>query len=148
MIIAGITISVLTWVLGFHRMSGNYMFPSIKDGDLCITYKLEKYVTGDVVAYYDCNGLLKIGRIIAVEGQEVNFPKEGGYTVDNYQPTEEITYQTFGVDGIKYPMRVGENEFFIMNDFRSDKNDSRKNGAIKESRICGKLIFLLRRRGF
>lgn len=139
---------VLTYVLGFHRMTGNNMFPFVKDGDLCIVYKLDEYTTGDVVAYKTKSGKIKIGRIVAVGGQEVNFPKDGGYTVDGYQPAEEITYQTFGADGVKYPTEVGKDEFFIMNDFRSDTDDSRQAGSIKESDICGKLLFLIRRRGF
>ena len=139
---------VLTYVLGFYRMTGNNMFPFVKDGDLCIVYKLDEYTTGDVVAYKNKNGKTKIGRIVAVGGQEVNFPKDGGYTVDGYQPAEEITYQTFGADGVKYPTEVGKNEFFVMNDFRSDTDDSRQIGSIKESKIYGKLLFLIRRRGF
>lgn len=139
---------VLTYVLGFYRMTGNNMFPFVKDGDLCIVYKLEEYTTGDVVAYRDDEGKVKIGRIVAVSGQSVDFPKEGGYTVDGYQPAEEITYQTFGADGVKYPVEIGKNEFFIMNDFRSDTDDSRQIGSIKVSDIRGKLLFLIRRRGF
>lgn len=139
---------VLTYVLGFYRMTGNNMFPFVKDGDLCIVYKLDEYTTGDVVAYKNKNGKTKIGRIVAVGGQEVNFPKDGGYTVDGYQPAEEITYQTFGADRVKYPTEVGKNEFFVMNDFRSDTDDSRQIGSIKESKIYGKLLFLIRRRGF
>ena len=139
---------VLTYVLGFYRMTGNNMFPFVKDGDLCIVYKLEEYTTGDVVAYRDDEDKVKIGRIVAVSGQSVDFPKEGGYTVDGYQPAEEITYQTFGADGIKYPVEVKKNEFFIMNDFRSDTDDSRQIGSIKVSDIRGKLLFLIRRRGF
>ena len=139
---------VLTYVLGFYRMTGNNMFPFVKDGDLCIVYKLEEYTTGDVVAYRDDEGKIKIGRIVAVSGQSVDFPKEGGYTVDGYQPAEEITYQTFGANRVKYPIKVGKNEFFVMNDFRSDTDDSRQIGSIKESDIRGKLLFLIRRRGF
>lgn len=147
-VLAGIITAVLTWVLGLHRMTGNNMFPFIKDGDLCILYKLEEYTTGDVVAYRNEKGTVRIGRIVAVAGQDVDFPEEGGYTVDGYQPTEEITYQTFGAEGVKYPAHVGEGQYFVMNDFRSDTDDSRKNGAINASQVCGKLMFLIRRRGF
>ena len=145
---AAIAFVVLTYILGLHRMTGNNMFPFVKDGDLCIVYKLDDYYTGDVVSYYDNNGKLKIGRIVAAAGQEVNFPDEGGYTVDGYQPTEEITYQTFGAEGVKYPIEVGENEVFIMNDFRSDTKDSREIGPVKKTDIDGKLMFIVRRRGF
>ena len=143
-----IVVIVLTWILGLHRMTGNNMFPFVKDGDLCIAYKLDDYTTGDVVLYRNDEGKMKLGRIVAVGGQSVDFPKDGGYTVDGYQPSEEITYQTFGANGVKYPIDVGNDEVFIMNDFRSDTDDSRQFGGVKKSDIDGKLLFLIRRRGF
>ena len=143
-----IVVIVLTWILGLHRMTGNNMFPFVKDGDLCIVYKLDDYTTGDVVLYRNDEGKMKLGRIVAVGGQSVDFPKDGGYTVDGYQPSEEITYQTFGADGVKYPIDVDDDEAFIMNDFRSDTDDSRQFGGVKKSNIDGKLLFLIRRRGF
>ena len=143
-----IVVIVLTWILGLHRMTGNNMFPFVKDGDLCIAYKLDDYTTGDVVLYRNDEGKMKLGRIVAVGGQSVDFPKDGGYTVDGYQPSEEITYQTFGSNGVKYPIDVGNDEVFIMNDFRSDTDDSRQFGGVKKSDIDGKLLFLIRRRGF
>lgn len=147
-VLAIIVVIVLTWILGLHRMTGNNMFPFVKDGDLCIVYKLDDYTTGDVVTYRDDEGKMKIGRIVAVGGQSVDFPKDGGYIVDGYQPSEEITYQTFGADGVKYPIDVGDDEVFIMNDFRSDTDDSRQFGGVRKSDIDGKLLFLIRRRGF
>ena len=143
-----IVVIVLTWILGLHRMTGNNMFPFVKDGDLCIVYKLDDYTTGDVVLYRNDEGKMKLGRIVAVGGQSVDFPEDGGYTVDGYQPSEEITYQTFGADGVKYPIDVDDDEAFIMNDFRSDTDDSRQFGGVKKSDIDGKLLFLIRRRGF
>lgn len=143
-----IVVIVLTWILGLHRMTCNNMFPFVKDGDLCIVYKLDDYTTGDVVLYRNDEGKMKLGRIVAVGGQSVDFPKDGGYTVDGYQPSEEITYQTFGADGVKYPIDVDDDEAFIMNDFRSDTDDSRQFGGVKKSDIDGKLLFLIRRRGF
>ena len=143
-----IVVIVLTWILGLHRMTGNNMFPFVTDGDLCIVYKLDDYTTGDVVLYRNDEGKMKLGRIVAVGGQSVDFPKDGGYTVDGYQPSEEITYQTFGADGVKYPIDVDDDEAFIMNDFRSDTDDSRQFGGVKKSDIDGKLLFLIRRRGF
>lgn len=147
-VLAIIVVIVLTWILGLHRMTGNNMFPFVKDGDLCIIYKLDDYTTGDVVLYRNDEGKMKLGRIVAIGGQSVDFPKDGGYIVDGYQPSEEITYQTFGADGVKYPIDVGNDEVFIMNDFRSDTDDSRQFGGVKKSDINGKLLFLIRRRGF
>lgn len=141
--------SLCTWILCFHRMTGNRMFPAVRDGDLCVFYRLESCGLGDVVLYEDGKGTLRVGRIAAVGGQTVDFPETGGYEVDGYQPLEEIPYETYAAEeSIGYPIVLGEDEIFLLNDFRSDTSDSREVGPVKASRIKGKLLVLLRRRGF
>lgn len=141
---------VLTYVIGFYRATGNSMFPSIKDGDLCILYKIEESHTNDIVLYKTSDGKERLGRIVAVGDQKVNFPEEGGYTVNDYQPAEEITYETYRAkkSDMKYPITLEKDEYFILNDYRSDTSDSREYGVVKKEDIEGKLIFILRRRGF
>lgn len=58
------------------------MFPSVRDGDLGIFYRLTDCYTDDVVLYTDKTGQVTVGRIIAVGGQTVEFFKDGGYEVD------------------------------------------------------------------
>lgn len=141
--------ALCTWILCFHRMTGNRMFPAVRDGDLCVFYRLENCGLGDVVLYEDEDGSLRVGRIAAVGGQTVNFPETGGYEVDGYQPLEEIPYETYAAeDGIGYPLALEEDEFFLLNDFRQDTSDGREIGPVKAGQIKGKLLVLLRRRGF
>ena len=150
-LIVVITIFIVSnYILYFKRMSGNNMFPSIRDGDLCIFYRLDKCYVDDVVIYEDNNGYTKIGRIRGTGGQKIDFPENGGYMIDDYQPTETIPYKTYRAKDseIEYPIVLAEDEKFILNDFRSDAGDSRSSGQIKESQIKGKLIFVLRRRNF
>ena len=149
-LIAGIIYLLLLYVFSVKRMTGNSMFPAIKDGDLCIFYKLEDYYTSDVVLYKTEGNDLKTGRIIAIKGQEVNFPEYGGYTINGFQPSEEILYQTYKENGsdVKYPLTVEPDTYFILNDFRTDTVDSRSYGLIKKEQLLGKLIFVLRRRNF
>ena len=75
---------------------------------------------------------------------------EGRDLVNGYQPAEEVLYETYrdNESGIKYPVTLAEDEYFILNDYRDDTADSRAYGPIKASAIKGKVIFLLRRRGF
>ena len=137
------------YVLTPQRITGNGMSPFVRDGDLGIFYQLEKPRTGEVVLYKDSDGKVKPGRIAAVGGQEVDFPEEGGYTVDGYAPNEEITYETHPAnDGPTYPLTVPEEEYFILNDFRQMTDDSRQEGCIKKSQIIGTLELLFRRRDF
>ena len=49
---------------------------------------------------------------------------------------------------VKYPIKLKDGQYFILNDFRENKNDSRTFGVIEQEQVKGKLLFLLRRRSF
>lgn len=140
---------VLTYAIALHRMTGNSMFPNVKDGDLCVFYRPSALSIGEAVLYTDENGEMKVGRIVAFPGQEVDFPEAGGYLINGYSPSEQIPYKTYKSEknGIRYPVLLAEDEYFIMNDFRSDTSDSRENGKVKKEQIKGSLVFIFRRRG-
>lgn len=146
----GTVTAVFTCILSLYRMTGNSMFPSVRDGDLCLFYRLEDCHLNDIVLYENADGKKKLGRIIAIEGQTVAFPENGGYEVNGCQPAEEIPYETYPAENstVNYPLTVPENSFFILNDYRSDSSDSRQYGVVSETQVIGKLLFLLRRRGF
>ena len=138
---------VLTFVFGVHRLSGNNMYPALKDGDLCITYKLEEYHVGDIVAY-NIDGELKFGRIIARVGDTIDGDEEGILLNGSYL-NEEIFYPTTILDtNIQLPTTLKDNEFVILNDYREDMNDSRTYGIFSKDSLKGKIIFIFRRRGF
>ncbi len=138
------------WMFRPVYITGNRMFPAVKDGDLCVIYRNGDYYTGNLVVYRADDKTLRAGRIAAAAGQEINFPEGGGYTVDGYQPAEDIAYPTYQAreSAVKYPLTVPENSFFILNDFRSDDDDSRSCGCVAEKDILGRVVFLCRRRGF
>ena len=140
---------VITYVVALHRMTGNNMFPNVKDGDLCIFYRPAKLSLGDAVLYTDENGVRKVGRLVAFPEQEIDFPEEGGYLINGYSPSEQIPYETYKSEkkSVRYPILLGEEEYFIMNDFRQDTADSRENGVVTKDRILGNLVFIFRRRG-
>ena len=148
-IIALIIFLVLHFVIAIYRVDDNNMFPMMKDGDFCILYKLDDYYMNNVILYKTDQGN-KLGRIVAIGGQEVDFPEEGGFLVNGYMPSEEIMYQTFKAEEspVNYPIYVDEGSYFVMNDFRSDTKDSRQFGLVKKEDIIGKMLFILRRRSF
>jgi len=148
--IATVIAVVLIWILALYRMTGNSMFPSVRDGDLCVFYKLGPCTANEVILYEDAAGTLRTGRIVATGGQTVDFPEQGGFTVNGIQPLEEIPYETYAAQdsAVTWPLTLAEDEVFVLNDFRADTRDSRESGAVPVSRIRGKLLVLLRRRGF
>jgi signal peptidase I len=122
------------------------MYPAIRDGDLAIMFKLEEYKINEVVAY-ESDGEVKLGRIVGMPGSEISYD-EGGFMVDGIYPAEQVFYPTEFDEDFEMPYYIDEDHYFIMNDFRSDKNDSRTFGAVEKNKLKGKLIYLFRRRGF
>lgn len=139
---------VLIFVICPFRMNDNTMFPSFRNGDLGIFCKLMSCQTNDIILYEDSNGKLKVGRIVAVGGQTVVFNENGGFQIDGYTPSEEIPYETYADNVSNYPLVLTNDQFFVLNDFRSIQTDSRQFGPIDKSQIKGKLVFLWRIRGF
>lgn len=148
---------ILQYVLGFYYLRGNYMFPAMRDGDFLITYKLEEAVLNDVVVYNvrEKGKLVKrVGRLIAKSGDIVSFNEDGELLVNGYAPSEEIFYASLpdSKSDIKYPYTVPDGEVFILNDYRSGASDSYKDSrdysSIRVSDLKGKVLLLIRRRGF
>lgn len=133
-------------------MSGNTMSPYVRDGDLTIYNRMdrENIYLNDVVLYEDADGKEHVGRVVAGNGQEVDFPEEGGYRINGYLTSEEILYETYAAENseVSYPIELGEDEYFILNDFRSMTSDSREFGAVKRSQIKGKILCLFRWRNY
>lgn len=140
---------VLIFILGVHVNHTNDMVPSFKDGDLIITYKLDRQMYSDLaVAYKNPSNNIQFGRIIGVPGDKINILDDGSYTINGNIPLESIYYNTYPGEGITYPYTVPENSYFIMNDYRDNINDSRTYGAINKKDIEGPIFLELRRRGF
>lgn len=133
------------FVFGMARVSGNSMYPSVRDGDLCIFFRLEDYHVGDIVRYADQSGQVRLGRITVMNGEfdiRENRPMLDGAVI-----SEDVVYET-PPGTYPLPVNIGEGEYWIMNDFRSDTEDSRDFGPVEEKDISGKVLFLFRRRGF
>lgn len=141
---------IFTYVFAVHRMNGNSMFPKVCDGDLVITYRLGTVHKDDVVLYRTRDGITRVGRVVAMPGSRVDISEAGELTVDGGVAQEEIFYPTAKADGssVTYPLTAGDDQYIILNDYRSDAEDSRTFGAIDAKDLEGSAIFVMRRRGF
>lgn len=141
-------ILLFTFVLDIKIQYGNNMYPAIRDGELVITNRLA-HSDVETPVIYKHDGKKKVGRIIATEGQVVSINGNGKLLINGVQPAEEIFYKTSKADSkIKYPYIVPSGHVFILNDYRSDMNDSRTYGAIATSDVHGPVLLTIRRRGF
>lgn len=150
-IIIGAILIVYFFVVGIIPQHGNQMFPAIKDGDLVLTFRLtQSYETTAVVAYKDPNGQKRIGRLVGMPGDTVDITEEGRLVLNGLVASEEIFYPTTrGGDEIgQLPVTVPENCYFILNDHRSELDDSRSYGLISKDQMMGQAFWMFRRRSF
>lgn len=135
-----------TCVIGVYVNHSNSSYPMIKDGDLCITYRLGDLREGEEIAY-EYEGKIRFGRIVAMSGDVVEI-KDDVITVNGYNVLEDVVYPTTSEGSqIIYPYTVSENTVFVLNDYRDDVSDSRSFGAIPLKDTRGKVVFIMRRRG-
>lgn len=145
-ITAIVIVVLLTFICGVYVNHSNSAYPMLKDGDLCITYKLADLVKGDEIAYVR-DGKIKFGRIVAVAGDTIDI-SEDTITVNGMGVFEDTVYPTTSEgSSISYPYIVSADTVFVLNDYRDDITDSRTYGGIPLSDTKGKVVLVLRRRG-
>ncbi len=69
--------------------------------------------------------------------------------MDGMIPAEKVFYPTAPLpdSGITWPYEMRVREIFVLDDFRTEGNDSRMFGGLHESDLLGKVIYIFRRRG-
>ncbi|MBQ2952511.1 MAG: signal peptidase I [Clostridia bacterium] len=140
----------LTFVMGIHVHEGNRMYPFLMDGDLLITYKLEAYQVGDVVAYrHPETGKTEISRIVAMGDGVIQVTAYGELLINGVAPAERVFYPTAPLDGenVEYPYTMRRGGYFVLDDYRTEGDDSRRFGQLLEEDLLGKVVYVFRRRG-
>ena len=117
---------IFLFIFGICRCSDNMMSPAFKDGDLVVYYRLQKeYQPSDTVVL-EKDGETQVRRIIAKAGDEVDMT-EDGLKINGYlQQENEIYTETLPyTEGISFPITIGEDEYFVLGDNRTNAKDSR-----------------------
>lgn len=148
-IIVVAVILLLQFVGEIHVLHSNDMFPALRDGDLCITYKLQKPISEEIIAF-EADGKVRFGRVVGVEGDVIDISEEGQYTINGNIPYETVFYDTKRVENstIQYPYTVEAGSYFVLCDQRETGHDSRAYGAIPATDVKGTVVLMLRHRGW
>lgn len=138
---------VFTQIFLLMQVKGNGMFPSVKDGDLVLAFRLQQeYAKNDVVVF-TTEGKTYVGRIVARENDVVTLDESGTLLVNGTVQSGEILYPSYAEGDLEYPYLVPEGHVFVMGDYRTQTTDSRNLGPIAMEDVKGKVITILRRRG-
>lgn len=146
--VAIVVVSLFTYIFGFHRVKNLEMEPSITGGDAVVYYRMnKKFFIGDVVVY-EYKGVKQLARVVALPNDEVDVDEKGLKVNNTYQYEPKVYKSTLAFEkGVKFPVKLKEDEYFIMGDNRDSAKDSRLFGGIKMKDILGKVFFILRNRG-
>ena len=129
---------------------GNSMSPVLTSGDNLIvdrmapkTHELKRY---DIVmfTYLYKERTYFIKRVIGLPGETVQIADDGtilinGKALDDNYGTEKITDPGLA----EYPVKLKDNEYFVLGDNRNHSEDSRFSdvGAVRKEQIVGRVIY-------
>ncbi|HCS93679.1 MAG: signal peptidase I [Bavariicoccus seileri] len=139
-----------TYVFAQYRVSGDSMYPTLKNGERVFANKLESINRFDVVVFDapDANEEY-VKRVIGIPGDEITHLDGKLFVNDQLVPEEfinsEPTDESQNFDGngdfsmiaVTGELTVPEGKLFVLGDNRSNSNDSRNFGFIDEKNAHG-----------
>ena len=148
---AAVFSAAFIFVFGICAVRGDDMHPCVKDGDLVISLKLCSYGLNDLALWKDPeSGRTRVSRIVGLPGFTIDISASGELLTNGFVPSEEVFYRTDRAEGsdVEYPLVLGGDEYFLLDDRRPAGRDSRLFGPVRRNELLGKAVFLFRRRGF
>lgn len=144
---------LLTFVARIITVDGSSMSPTYENGDRVLATSLAGPADqGDVVILVNVLEEPIIKRVVATEGQTVDFDEDMGELVVDGQPLTGETYHiangiTYVPDRpgevLEFPQTVPEGCVFVLGDNRQNSKDSRfaEVGMVDCRNILGKVVF-------
>ncbi len=144
---------VFTFCFRVVTVAGSSMYPYFQDGDRVLVTP-GSVGTGDVVVAIHVLEEPIIKRVIATQGQLVDFDEDAGMVLIDGSPLDEtifglengLTYLPYSREGIMdFPQRVPPGCVFVLGDNRPVSEDSRfqEIGMVDRRNILGKAVFRL-----
>ena len=147
--LAVVFLLLFTFVFGLYRNQDGDMFPSVRDGDLVVFYRLDSDYHASDCLVLDYQGKRSVRRVIAIAGDTVDITEEGLSINGTLQYEPNIYENTFRYEsGQDFPVTLQEGEVFVMGDARDNATDSRVYGPVRVKDVLGKVMMIIRRREF
>lgn len=140
---AAVAVLVATLWLPVLQIFGASMTPTLEEGQIVVSVKVDAMEPGDIVAFYYGNKVL-IKRYIAGPGSWVEIQEDGTVLIDGEILEEPyLTEKSLGICDLEFPYQVPDGTYFLMGDQRETSVDSRHSsvGCIAEDEIVGKIVY-------
>lgn len=134
-------------IVGLINAPNSDMSPNIKAKDLLLYYRLDKNYKAQDVVVLEKNNTTYIGRVVAAGGDTVEISDSEKLIINGNMVSEPDIYaNTPRFEGfVDYPLKLGENEYFVLADARNGAEDSRYYGKVSADEICGEVVAVIRR---
>lgn len=140
---AAAAVLVATLWMPVLQIFGSSMVPTLQEGQIVVSVKVNEMEPGDIVAFYYGNKVL-IKRYIAGPGTWVDI-REDGTILLNGEVLEEpyLQEKSLGICDLEFPYQVPEGTYFLVGDQRETSVDSRHSsvGCISADEIVGKIVY-------
>lgn len=128
--------------MGFAKVDGNSMQPTLKDNDIILYYKSKKNIKRFDIIIFKRNNNLFIKRVIGLPGDSIKYIDNTLYVNDN--PIEENFQKSitndFNISDITSSDVIPNNKLFVLGDNRLFSTDGRSFGFIDINDVNGIMI--------
>ena len=123
-------------------ISGSSMEPTVHSSGFTFCWRggfwFRQPRRGDIVIIKYDNNIYFLKRIVGLPGETISF--RNGKLYINGNPLDE-PYVKYSSDWNMTPVKVGENEFYVVGDNRSMHIAQHQKGAVRAKRILGTMAF-------
>lgn len=138
-------------IIGITHMPNEDMSPRVDAGDLLIFYRLDREPAFQELIVFekvvDDKKQMFVGRVLGAPGDTVDINAANRPIINGNSISEPMIYYDTPKRGdlVNYPLTLGEDEYFILVDGRTEGMDSRYFGPVKKKEILGTVITVIRR---
>lgn len=141
-VVAALAVLISTLLLPVLQISGNSMEPTLRNDEIIVLIKTDKFKTGDLCSFTWNNRTL-IKRVIGVAGDWIEIKADGTIYVNGEELEEPyVTDKSIGECDITMPYQVPEDSLFVVGDHRETSIDSRNTviGSVNYDQVIGKVV--------
>ncbi len=141
-IILIVVILIRTYLITPIMVSGPSMNDTLQDGDIMILNKRAEIKRFNIVVVETKTEPI-IKRVIALPGEKIKCEDNKIYVNYHLQEEEYSKGNTCASENAEFEYELGDDEYFVMGDNRSNSSDSRMIGPVKREQIKGTTHLIL-----